>query len=136
MSAIATLLSGLTTTGTRIERTRVRTVETTPALTLEQGGGDVITERSSFPYVARDLNVKVIAYVKKNSAMDTQINLISREVYVAMLADRTLGLTFVTDTFLLSDDEPEFGGEAEKKFGMMQMNFVVQYRHDWDDPGA
>ena len=136
MAAVLSTLTGLTTTGTRVERTRVRTVETAPALTIEMGGDDVNEEQSAYPNIARELNVKIIAHVKKNSAMDTQLNLIRQEVYVALMADTTQGQTFVTDTFLISDDEPEFTGDADQIVGRQQMNFVIQYRHSWTDPGA
>ena len=136
MAAVLSTLTGLTTTGTLVERTRVRTVETAPALTIEMGADDVNEEQSAYPNIARELNVKIIAHVKKNSAMDTQLNLIRQEVYVALMADTTQGQTFVTDTFLISDDEPEFTGDADQIVGRQQINFVIQYRHSWTDPGA
>ena len=136
MVAVEAALANLATTETRVERTRVRTVEIAPALTIEQGGDDVNDEQSAYPNIARELNVKIIAHVKANDAMDTQLNLIRQEVYVALMADTTQGEAFVTDTFLLSDDEPEFSGEADQPVGRQQMNYVIQYRHSWTDPGA
>lgn len=136
MAAVETAVTGLTTTSTRVERTRVRTVETAPALSIEQGGDDVNPEKSSFPLKARDLNVKIIAHVKNNTAPETQMNLIREEVYAALFADTTLGLAFVEDLDLIGDDEPEFTGEADQITGRQVMNFVVKYRHSWTDAGA
>lgn len=136
MDAVETVLTGLTTTGARVQRTRVRTVETAPALSIEQGGDDVNEDASSFPLRARDLNVKIIAHVENNTAPETQMNLIREEVYNAMLTDNALGLTYITDIELIGDDEPEFTGEGEKISGKQVMNYVVKYRHSWTDAGA
>jgi len=136
MTAVKTAVDGLTTTEARVERSRIRGVEVAPALSIEQGGNDVNLERSTFPRKSRDLNIKIIAHVKTNTDPETQLNLISEEVYIALRSDPTLGLSYVTDIESIGDDEPEFTGEAEKETGRMQMNFIVKYWHSWDDPGA
>ena len=136
MSAVETAITGLTTTGARVVRARVRTVETAPALSLEQGADDVNPELSNYPKIARELNVKIISHVKDNDTADSDLNLIREEVYSAMMADRTLGLSYVVDTDLIGDDEPEFTGDADQVSGRQQMNFVVKYRHSWTDAGA
>lgn len=136
MDTVVTTVTGLTTTGARVERTRVRSVETVPALSIEQGSNDVNPERSAYPRIARDLNIKIIAHVKTNTAPETQLNLISEEVVIALMADRTLGLSYVSDIELIGDDEPELTGDADQETGHLQMNFIVKYVHSWDDPGA
>lgn len=136
MAAVKTAVTGLTTTGDRVERGRVRNVETAPALSVEMGADDINPERSTYPRVNRDLNVKIFAYVKTNTAPDTQLNLIREEVYAALMADRTLGLTYVIDTEAIGDDEPELTGESEQITGKQQMNFVVKYQHSWTNAGA
>lgn len=136
MAAVLTAVTGLTTTGARTERSRIRTVETAPALTVEMGADDVNPERSTYPRLHRDLNVKIICYVKTNTSPEAKLNLIRQEVYVAMMADRTLGLGYVVDVESIGDDEPEFTGEADQKTGRQQMNFVIKYTHSWTDPGA
>lgn len=136
MAAVETAITGLTTTGARVVRARVRTVENAPALSLEQGADDVNPELSNYPKLARELNVKVIAHVKDNDTADTNLNLIREEVFSAMMADRTLGLAYVVDVDLIGDDEPEFTGDSDQIVGRQQMNFVVKYRHSWTDAGA
>jgi len=136
MDAVNTAILGLTTTATRVVRARVRTVENAPALSLEQGADDVNPELSSFPKVARELNVKIIAHVKDNVDADSNLNLIRSEVFAAMRADNALNLTYVVDIDLIGDDEPEFTGEADQIVGRQVMNYVVKYRHSWTDAGA
>ena len=136
MVAVVTAVTGLTTTGSRVKRGRVRTVLTPPALSVEMGADDVSPDRSSFPLIERDLNVKIIIHVQDNDEPDTQLNLVREEVYAALLADTTLGESFVVDTESIGDDEPELTGDADQVTGSQQMNFVVKYRHSWDDAGA
>jgi len=136
MAAVVTAVEGLTTTGSRVVRSRVRTVETAPSLSVEQGGDDVNPELTSYPKVTRDLNVKIIIHVKQNTDPETQLNLIREEVYAAIMADTTLGIAFVIDTMPIGDDEPEFTGDADQITGRQMMNFVVKYRHSWTSAGA
>lgn len=136
LQAVETALTGLATTGTNVQRARVRTVETPPALSIEMGSDDIAFDRSSYPRVERDLNVQVIAHVKNNTSIDSDLNQIRAEVYTALITDRTLGLTFVTDTESIGDDEPEITGEGEKVNARQQLNFVVKYRHSWSDAEA
>lgn len=136
MDAVNTVILGLTTTATRVVRARVRTVENAPALSLEQGSDDINPELSSFPKVARELNVKIISHVKDNVDADSNLNLIRAEVFAAMRADNALNLAYVVDIDLIGDDEPEFTGDADQIVGRQQMNYVVKYRHSWTDAGA
>ena len=100
------------------------------------GDDNVVTDRSSYPRVERDLNVQIAIHVKNNTDPDTDLNQIRAEVYAAMMADRTQGLTYVLDTESIGDDEPELTGEGEKVTARQQMNFIVKYRHSWSDAEA
>jgi len=136
MDAVNTAITGLTTTTTRVVRARVRTIESAPALSLEQGGDDVNPDSSNFPKVRRDLNVKIILHVKNNVTYEQDLNTMRAEVFAAMMADRTLGLAYVIDVESMGDDEPEFTGDADQIVGRQQMNFVVKYSHSWDSAEA
>ena len=136
MVAVETVITGLTTTSTRVVRARVRTVESAPALSLEMGADDVNPEASSYPRIHRDLNIKIIAHVKNNDTYESQLNTIRAEVFAALMTSPQLGLSFVVDTDLIGDDEPEFTGESDQVTGRQQMNFVVKYRHSWTSTEA
>jgi len=136
LAAVETVITGLTTTGTRVFRAKVRTIEVTPSLSFGQGGDDVSDDRSSFPVIHRDLNVKIFAHVKTNTAPETQMNLIREEVYLAMMADNALGLTYIVDIVPIGDDEPEITGDADQITGRLQMNFIIKYTHSWTNAGA
>jgi len=134
MVAVLAKIANLTTTGTNVERSRVYPNNALPALTLEQGEDAV--ELQSMAFVDRQLDVRVIAHVKKNTDFDTQLNQIREEVYIALKADYTQGLDFILDTVAVGDGEPEFSGEADKVIGRQVMNFLIKYRHSLTNPGA
>ncbi len=135
LSTVETTITGLATTGSNVIRANVRTVKTHPALTLSQGGDSVDVESSSYPLLYRSLDVNVLAHVKNNTTPETQLNLIREEVYLALMADRTLGLNYVIDINPTGVDQPEITGDADQIVGIMQMNFTVRYTHSWEDEG-
>lgn len=136
ITAIELALTGLATTGSRVYRSRVRSIEDAPALAVEMGADDVSVDASNYPQVARELNVKIIAFVKNNTSFDSDLNAIRAEVFEALMTDPTLALSFVTDTMLISDNEPEFSGEGDQITGKQQMDYVVKYRHSWNSTEA
>lgn len=136
ISTVVTTVTGLTTTGNNVARGRVRSVETHPALSVITGGDDVVLDRSNWPNIGRELNVKIIIHVKNNTTYETEINKIREEVYAALMADHTLGLGFVIDVQPTGDDEPELTGDADQIVGIQQMNFSVMYEHQHDNAGA
>lgn len=136
MATVLTTVTGLTTTAARVQRGRVRSIETAPALSIEMGSDDVAIDRSSYPNIERDLNIKITIYVKENDNPEAEMNLIREEVYAAIMATPQLGLAYVVDTMPIGDEEPELTGEADKILRKQQMNFIVMYRHSWDNPGV
>jgi len=136
MDAVTTTVTGLTRTSSRVERGRVYSVETLPALTVEMGSDFVDRDASDFVNANRELSIKITAIIKANSEPDSQLNIIREEVYNALIADRTLGVSGVIDIWLDSDDEPELSSEAEQTIGKQQLNYVVKYRHSYTDAGA
>ena len=78
----------------------------------------------------------VTSHVKTTGVLDTLLNQIRREVWVAMMADRTLGLPYVIDVRPLGDNEPELSDELEKGAARQRLFFLVKYRHSVADPGA
>lgn len=141
MTAVTATLTGLTTTGANVFRGRLHALSDAeiPALSIYQGNDDVLDDfgTSNFQYVNRDLTVRIEAHVKTNSqAVDTLLNLIAREVYIAMLADHTQGKGYVLTTIATGNAEPVISGEGEKPTAMMTMGFNIRYRHTYADPGA
>ncbi len=137
MQAILALITGLTITGANVARGRAYPVDAVPALTLMQGEDALADGLQNMSFVDRILNVRIACYVKTGAQFDTDLNQIRREVYVALMANRNLGLpNIVIDTTPAGDDEPELSGDGEKNIGQQIMNFAITYRHSLTDPGA
>lgn len=135
LSTITTTLTGLTTTGARVEQSRAYPVGTYPALTVRMAAdvplgdmGQTMTGR-----VDRELEVVITAHTRTEtltSTNETTLNAIRAEVWAALTADHTLGLTYVIDCWLVSDDEPEDGqGDADQIINRQDMRWRVRYFH-------
>jgi len=139
ISTIVTNLTGLTTTGTNINRGRVYTIEDTelPALSVFMGSDDPIGDNgpTNFTFQDSDLLVRIRIHVKSASTqVDTLLNLIRREVHVAMMSDYTQGLAYVINTVPLGAEEPDLSAEGEQPTAEMDLNWIIQYRAPILDP--
>lgn len=136
MVAVLDKIDGLTTTSTRASRGRAYPVDgdALPALTLEQGVDEVDLQNMAF--IDRHLDFSIIAHVKTTGTTETTLNLIREEVHVALMADRTQGLSYVRDTLPLGDGEPDISGDSNQSIARLRMNWRIKYRHSITDPGA
>lgn len=132
MAAVQVLVTGLTTTGSNVERGRAYPHDNFPALSLSQGANMPLN--NSFPVQDSELTVNIEAHVRSDTA-DTDLNLITREVFVAVMADRTVGGNAI-DIRWTGDAEPVESGEGDKPIATKLINFMIHYRHSYTDPGA
>ncbi len=128
LSAFTTLVTGLTTTGSRVIRGQAMPVETAPALSVNMGG----EEPASPPNVAYQdelLEIIVTAYVKgAHGGTDTTLNTVAAEVYSAVMATRQLGLAYVHDTRWQGRTAPQ-REQADQTVSSQDLRFIVHYRH-------
>ena len=129
LEAVKTALTGLTTTGTKIERGRVYPVEQLPALSLEMGDDRADGESSNLAFQDRELDFSVTSYVKSSANTETVTNAIRAEVYAALMADRTLSLDYVFYVEFVSDNRPQLSGDGELRTSTQEMDYRVKYRH-------
>jgi hypothetical protein len=126
---VATTLTGLTTTGSKVFQSRVYplTANNLPGLlvytTSESSDPDVMGAQ---PQLERELNLVIEGYAKTTSNLDDVMDEIAKEIEVAMAADTTIN-ALAKDSFL-TDTEIQLTGEGEQPIGMVTMNFTVQYR--------
>jgi hypothetical protein len=138
MAAVQTTVTGLTTTGTRVDRGRAEEfpVENTPSLRVHMGN-DTIVDPWTQALVDSDLEVFVDAHAYSvASNIETLLNLIREEVTKGLLLNDTLGLAFVQTIYEMGADRPELQGDLAKPAGRMTINFRVRYRRSRTDPGA
>ncbi len=135
MQAIEQRLTGLATTGSRIERARVWPVEECPALSIERGDDAPMDNGRSLGFQSRQLEVFVTAYAKSpTGTFETSLHQIAAEVYAALFADVTQGLPYVMDTHWTGDSRPETSTETEGRTATMQMAYQIHYRHSIATP--
>ena len=126
---IVTTLTGLTTTGSNVFRSRIFPLEETnlPALCIytksEASEYDTIGLPRS---VNRVLDVAVEAYVKGVSNYDNTLDTIAVEVEEAIAADVTLG-NLAKDAQLTAF-EADFAGDGEQPVAVGRFTVTVEYR--------
>jgi len=137
LDAIKTRLTGLTTTGSNVERARVYSFPESvrDALSILMGSDVPVSEAGdgNMAYRDHELEVFVVAHVKSTS-IDTRINLIKAEVTSALLSDRTLGLAYVIDTDEAGWQVPVMTDESDMRAASCQGTFKVHYRRSYNDP--
>ena len=126
---IVTTLTGLTTTGSNVFRSRIFPLEETnlPALCIytksEASEYDTIGLPRS---VNRILDVAVEAYVKGVSNYDNTLDTIAVEVEEAIAADITLG--GVAKDAQITAFEADFAGDGEQPVAVGRFTVTVEYR--------
>lgn len=140
LDAIETAVTGLATTGSNVYVTRVYALprDVDQAITIRMGPSvppDGGYENQAF--VDRLFIVYTRVHVRAAEAeLDNQALKIEREIISAIMADITLGLSFVYDTYFSGRSEPEIDDEAEKPTLAVDIEWSVQHRHSLTDPGA
>ena len=126
---IVTTLTGLTTTGSNVFRSRIFPLEETnlPALCIytksEASEYDTIGLPRS---VNRILDVAVEAYVKGVSNYDNTLDTIAVEVEEAIAADVTLG--GLAKDAQITAFEADFAGDGEQPVAVGRFTVTVEYR--------
>lgn len=139
-AAVVATVTGLTTTGANVFRGRalpleaakvsalvVRTISDAPS---NEGGS------SSFRFLDRELTIAISGHAFGTQAdVETTLNLIRKELTIAMQADHTQGLSFVIDTDEL-DTEYSIQPEGDKIMGIVETQWELLYRSSRQDPSA
>jgi len=126
---IVTALTGLTTTGSNVFRSRIFPLEETnlPALCIYTKSETSEYDTIGLPRsVNRILDVAVEAYVKGVSNYDNTLDTIAVEVEEAIAADITLG-NLAKDAQITAF-EADFAGDGEQPVAVGRFTVTVQYR--------
>jgi len=132
---LGTQLTGLTTTGSNVFESRVYPMQSAklPAIiiyTTTESSEEVAF--SSKRVQNRVLSVEVQGFVRAISNFDDTLDLIAKEVEVAILDDPTLGgLAINTE---LTNTQADYSGEGEQPVGTIRLTFDVQYRTETGQP--
>lgn len=139
-NAIVTAVTGLTTTGSNVYPHRVYDLPASNAAAIGvRLGPSVPTADDGYQnisFVDRLCVVYTRVHLKVTEAsLDDQLLKVEREIWQAIMADRTLGLAFVIDTQPGGREESELD-QAEKPTLACDIEWRVLYRHSLTDPGA
>lgn len=125
-------VTGLTTTGARVYRSRSRSLSGAKLPAIKVWTRDEeIEEASGYDYQRRKLRLEVVA-LSKLADPDDELDQVCVEVEEALAADPTFG-GLVTAAYLVST-EFEFDHELEKPVGMATMVWEIVYSVDSDTP--
>ena len=126
--AIATAVTGLSSTGARVFQSRVYPLETTdlPGLLIYTGNEIVAVTTIHGPAVLdRTLTIRVVGVVRTTADLDDALDQIAKEVEVAVAGMSLAGLA---ESIALTEiQEPELTGTSEQPTGQITMSFEVNY---------
>lgn len=126
---VATTLTGLTTTGSKVYQSRVYPLAANnlPGLlvytTSESSEPDLMGDQ---PELDRQLNLVIEGYAKTTSNLDDVLDQISKEIEIVMAGDTKIN-ALAKDSYL-TDTEIELTGEGEQPIGTVTLTYLVQYR--------
>ena len=132
--AVVTAVTGLTTTGNNVSASRVYPVEQSklPHILVYTTDEAISLEGGTLDAPMRGLTVRISGIAEDNSTLDDTLDQIAAEVEAAIGADVTQGgLSISTD---LSETSIELQGESEKKVGIINLDYLIQYRTPFGDP--
>lgn len=132
--AVVTALTGLTTTATRVERSRVYDVASLPSLsiyTLEDALEEDSETFSDDQF--RRIALTVEARAKATANVDTTLDTIDSEVSVALYGDAALALLIKDIRWTGASIEFE---QQEQPIGLNTITFDILYRTDATNPTA
>lgn len=137
-ATVVTKVTGLTTTGSNVNRGRTskRAESVANALDVTMGGDEFIRDLSQ-TLQDWELTIYIDSFVKSPTAqIDTQLNKIREEVTIALQADITQGLSYLWDTVEGSADKPDQSGEGNQATGSQRLTWKFKYRRSRTNPGA
>jgi hypothetical protein len=122
--AIATAVTGLTTTGTRVFQSRVYRTEATdwPCLLVYVTDEEIEIAEITAPTVyQRTMQIQVIGQAKLAASLDNSLDQIGKEVETALSADITVGGALVN--LELTAVSISMSGDAERPTGEVAMSY-------------
>lgn len=127
LDALTTTVTGLTTTGSNVQRARVYPFaeSVNSALTIFMGADEVLQVQAN-DYIDWELTVVFMAHARATGNPDQTLNQIRKEIHAAIMADHTQG-GLVIDTNPVIAEEPELSS-GDKPIASMRIEFSFQYR--------
>ena len=127
---VATMLTGLSTTGSNVFQSHVYPLENAdlPALCIYTQDEEIEVGAMGDPRVCHSTMTLIVdGYAQTSSNLDDQLDQIGKEVQVAMAGDIDIN-NLVKDSYLSSVDI-SYSGEGTSPIGVIRHNYSVLYRY-------
>lgn len=126
--AVATILTGLNSSGSNVFPTRIYPVDDNnlPAICIYTLSEDSELTSVQPRKMARRLDLVIEAVAKANDVLDDTLDLIAEEIETAMALDYTLGVG--AKDCVLASTKIAMRGEGEKATGSVVLTYSVMYR--------
>ena len=126
VDAVATAVTGLTTTGSNVFTNRVHRLDDTKLPALVIYSSSETSERTNMNNgLYRELSLVIEGYAKQGAtAIDEVMDTIAKEVEVAVAGTSFTG---VLDVYLASTDM-DLVGEGDNPVGAVKLTFMFEYR--------
>lgn len=134
---VATDLTGLSTTGSRVFQTRIFNLEKSKLPCLLIYSEEEVAEISAMGNprtVSRNLSLVIEGYAKATSNLDDTLDQISKEVETAMAGDIKIN-DLATDSNL-QDVSISYSGEGSKPIGVIRFVYLINYRNPENTPDS
>ena len=131
--AVATAVTGLASTGSRVFQSRMRPQETLPCLLVNAGDEEVQTDVGNIQ--TRVLEISIVGVAKAAANLDDALDTISAEVEVAVQAAGTLG-GLVSTPPVLARIRTDFDDSLEQPVGEISLTFGCTYFTNAGVPGT
>ena len=119
-----------------MQRNQVYAADALPALSVDMDA-EQPDATANMSVVDEALTVNITAYVRTTDGnLDTLLNTIRAEVYQALMADYTLGLSFVQRIEWGGRGQPQRSDGEQQPITQQTLKFIVHYRHSYTDTGA
>lgn len=136
--AVGTRLANLTTTSTRVYQSRVYPLQAAevPGLCIytKRADNEIVSMPSPGARMARQIEVSIEIHVKKVADPDDQLDLIQKEVEIAMASDITFG--GIAKHSYLDSEEDEEDGDGERPTWLRTLNYVFMVHTRDNAPDA
>lgn len=122
---VTTTLTGLTTTGSNVFESRIYPNELSKLPLLNVYSNSETSELSSIGKIERNLEIMVEGFAKATANIDEALDVIAKEVEVALATDLTRG-GHAKETFL-TNTEYELENIGNQQLGVIKLTFNVHY---------
>jgi len=129
---VTTTLTSLTTTGANVFESRIYPNELSKLPLLNIYSNSETSELSSIGKIERTLEITVEGFAKATTNVDESLDIIAKEIEVAMATDLTRG-GYAKTTYLIST-EFELENIANQQIGVVKLNYTIQYLTTKGDP--